>query len=65
MKTFKVYYCSNENELLQNCATYLKACSAKAAAKKALGINNIQAGYLEVNSGRKRSLFEISGGKLL
>ena len=65
MKEYKVYFWSNENELLQDCATYLKACSAKAAAKKAININNIQAGYLEVNSGRKRSLFEISGGKLL
>lgn len=65
MKTFKVYHWSNENDLLQNCATYVKASSAKVAAKKALGVNNIQAGYLEVNSGRKRSLFEVSGGKLL
>ena len=65
MKEYKVYYWSNENELFQNCATYLKACSAKAAAKKALGINNIKSGYLEIDSGRKRSLFEISGSKLL
>ena len=65
MKEYKVYYWSNENELLQNCATYLKACSAKSAAKKALGINGIKSGYLEINSGMKRSLFEISGGKLL
>ena len=65
MKTFKVYYWSNENDLLQNCATYIKASSAKVAAKKALGVTAINSGYLEVNSGRKRSLFEISGGKLL
>ena len=65
MKEYKVYYWSNENELLQNCATYLKACSAKAAAKKALNMNNLSSGYLEINSGRKRSLFEISRGKLL
>ena len=65
MKAIKVYHWSNENELLQNCATYLKACSAKAAANKYLGINNIKSGYLELNSGKKRSLFEISGGKLL
>lgn len=65
MKTFKVYHWSNENELLQNCATYIKASSAKAAAKKALGVTAINSGYFEVNSGRKRSLFEISCGKLL
>ena len=65
MKEYKVYYWSNENELLQNCATYLKACSAKSAAKKAIGINSIKSGYLEINTGMKRSLFEISGGKLL
>ena len=65
MKEHKVYYWSNENELLQNCATYLKACSAKSAAKKALGINKNKSGYLEINSGMKRRLFEISGGKLL
>ena len=65
MKEYKIYYWSDENKLLQNCATYVKASTAKSAAKKALGANSIPSGYLEVNSGRKRSLFEISGGKLL
>lgn len=65
MKEYKVYHWSDQNELLQNCATYVKASSAKAAAKKALCMAAINSGYLEVNSGRKRSLFEISGGKLL
>ena len=63
MKKYKIYFWSDENELL-HCETYV-ASTAKSAAKKALGANNIPSGYLEVNSGKKRSLFEISGGKLL
>ena len=65
MKEYKVYYWNNENELLQNCATYLKACSAKSAAKKAIDMNNILSGCLQVSSGRKRTIYDISGGKIL
>ena len=64
MKEYKVYCWSDTNDLLQNGAT-VNASTAKAAAKKYLGLNNIKSGYLELNSGKKRSLFEISGGKLL
>ena len=64
MRTYKIYYRSNENEPTHR-AIYVNASSAKSAAKKAIDMNNILYGCLQVSSGRKRTIYEISGGKIL